>query len=445
MALKMSSFKGKVEQGGDMLVVDGPIRGEIMFLVGTWLILHKDDMNSTDHDVTSHFDGHVRINNAKDYHFIQMVVEQDMAILIEVFEASNQLGLSSLFELCSRTMASLILDKTVTEVSEYLQLDGEQGHKLSSECIRGCFNYLPLEKRLEFSGIEVANWQVASAGIWSEQEELYFTKQGSSTIPFPVLCEHYDSNANELNSVKYSEADLIANSESIRTSSCRKLPEKFLNIVRRCTNLRSVAWDEEFGQMADTKLARVLEQYCPHLQHVEGTIQKKFEFEVNEKGLEICPASFLDIFEPKADMLCYQVTFYKDDKDAIGKVIKRKLEQEDVIKELKKQRLVEENAIKILRSQREEEAFKAQLRPIILAPHSGKYSVDKKWFDGFVKYVTTSSIEKPGMLDNRLIECKDASGKMKRRGGLIKNEDYVKVSADSWSKLTAAFGLVRED
>lgn len=80
--------------------------------------------------------------------------------------------------------------------------------------------------------------------------------------------------------------------------------------------------------MTETKLARVLEQNCPQLEHIQGTVQRTLEFEQRT----ISPASLMDMFDSQNGIPCYHVTFSEDH---IAE--KRKVGVELEIENLKKQ------------------------------------------------------------------------------------------------------------
>lgn len=70
-----------------------------------------------------------------------------------------------------------------------------------------------------------------------------------------------------------------------------------MNNIRQSVNLKTTIWDNEFDEIrcsSGTKFVRVLEQNCPHLVHAEGTIQRKFGFEIAPGKSPVCSASFLD-------------------------------------------------------------------------------------------------------------------------------------------------------
>lgn len=94
--------------------------------------------------------------------------------------------------------------------------------------------------------------------------------------------------------------------------------------------------------MADSKLARVLEQVCPRLKHIQGEVQRSFDF---ENGLIICPVSFMDMFESESLVTCNLVTSSEEDNASKDQTKKRPADEELEIENLKKQRVAEEQAI----------------------------------------------------------------------------------------------------
>lgn len=81
LALKLATFKEKVENGGNMLLVDGTVRGEIMALILTWLMLHQDDHIDATSSLSS---GRLTSFTEKDKCFLHLTVLQGGTVLVEL-------------------------------------------------------------------------------------------------------------------------------------------------------------------------------------------------------------------------------------------------------------------------------------------------------------------------------------------------------------------------
>lgn len=112
-ALKLTTFKDKIEKGENMLVVDDTIRGEIMALIVTCFMSHQDDYIGAS-------TGRVRADlvlpslTCEDRVFMHRVHSQVGTSLVELLEAVYQLELWQLFELCFRTIAAISKSKLKT-------------------------------------------------------------------------------------------------------------------------------------------------------------------------------------------------------------------------------------------------------------------------------------------------------------------------------------------
>jgi hypothetical protein len=195
-----------------------------------------------------------------------------------------------------------VTNKSVEEVKQLL-INEQKDQQMSVATIKGFMKYFKLEKRAELAEIEQKEWQQAGHALWAEQKVLFFGK----TVPSIKPCSESHGIFTELDAVLCTDYELKANRESIKTTTTRKMPEKYLVVLRQCPNLEAIYWDKNFGQMVDTKFARVLEQNCPHLVHVEGPVVGKFQFQLNNATYVACPASFWNMFEPNKNTKCYKV------------------------------------------------------------------------------------------------------------------------------------------
>lgn len=145
LALKLPTFKEKVENGGNMLVVDGTVRGEIMTLIVSWMRSHQDDIVDTSSD-----EGPANLISskslAKDDSFMHWIESQGGSILVELLHAAHHLELWPLFEISCKTIVNMFEIKPIAEVRQVLKLD-DANFKWSVLCIKGILKYLSLEKR----------------------------------------------------------------------------------------------------------------------------------------------------------------------------------------------------------------------------------------------------------------------------------------------------------
>lgn len=435
MASNLRRIKTKFEKGvNDTLVIDDTVcSSKVMSLVLAWMAYNQDgeDVVSVAGACGGQVIGSGFETSDENDHFILFVLKQGIPVLIELIEATIKLEVWPLFELACKTMVNQIKDKSVAGVRKLLQLDN--GPKISIACIKGFAEYLPILKALELDAIDLKEWQLASNSIWSEQRVLYF---GNTTPINEKQCDHCDGTELELNRIECSNEELTANLESIKTSRRRKLPEKFLSIIRRCINLEAIIWDTNFGQMADTKFARVLEQNCPHLVHIEGWIKKEFEFLVDGSKCLIQPASFLDVFESNKKITCFLVKY----DDQLTKVQKIKLDYElSVSKVDSRLNRNDMNIIKADNDVLEKVTLYVSSRTALVCGEC-RYLVDKIWFDKMKNFNTVM----PGKVDNGPI-LNIVNGEYELKKGLKTYGNYHLVDETGWKSLVASFGLINSN
>jgi hypothetical protein len=163
-----------------------------------------------------------------------------------------------------------IKDRPVYYVQDVLNLWPGREAVLTKPCAEVILARLSDTQRFELDVIP--DFELASRDYWCKVQVLYLGCAGLSIWDKDQICEGRGHYSGESSVVSCTQSEL---NKAIRSKSPNTCPQRFLEMVVKCTDLKTVVWEAQFARLIDDRFFRALDE-CLKLEHVQGPSELRY-------------------------------------------------------------------------------------------------------------------------------------------------------------------------